>query len=93
MLVYGHDLGQEPFHEEAHTLHVNSNGGLLLLSAPVREGQKLLLTNRFTQEEQNCNVVFLGTRHSRTVEAGIAFPETNPNFWQLHTQPEFEAAD
>src|SRR6266436_27183 len=90
--VYGHGQGKEPFHEEAHTLHVNANGALLLLSVPVRKGQKLLLTNTLTQQEQDCHVVFLGTRRSRTVEAGIAFPTTNPDFWQLPTPPENETA-
>jgi hypothetical protein len=80
--VYGHGPGKEPFHEEAHTLRVNSNGALLLLSVPVRKGQKLLLTNRLTQQEQSCRIVFLGTRRSRTVEAGIAFAVPNPTFWQ-----------
>lgn len=82
--VYGYGPNQEPFHEEAHTLQVNANGALLLLSVPVRDGQELLLTNTFTQQEQDCRIVFLGTRHSRTIEAGIAFPETNPSFWQVH---------
>lgn len=86
--VYGHGPGEEPFHEEAHTLRVNSNGGLLLLGAPVKKGQKLLLTNKLTQTEQECCVVFVGNRHSRTVEAGVAFPEPNPTFWQLPTAPE-----
>jgi hypothetical protein len=85
--VYGHGPRKEPFHEEAHTLHVNANGALLLLSVPVRKGQKLLLTNTLTQKEQDCHVVFLGTRRSRTVEAGVAFPLTNPDFWQLPTAP------
>jgi hypothetical protein len=90
--VYGHGPGEEPFHEEAHTLHVNANGGLLLLSVPVREGQTLLLTNTLTQKEQDCRVVFLGTKRSRTVEAGVAFPVTNPDFWQLSANPEDESA-
>jgi hypothetical protein len=83
--VYGHGQEKEPFHEEAHTLHVNANGALLLLSVPVRKGQILLLTNSLTQQEQDCRVVFIGTKRSRTVEAGIAFPLTNPEFWQLPT--------
>jgi hypothetical protein len=86
--VYGHDPEQEPFHEEAHTLHVNANGALLLLSGPVRKGQQLLLTNQLTEEEQDCRVVYLGTRRSRTVEAGVAFPEPNPKFWRLPSPPE-----
>jgi hypothetical protein len=80
--VHGH-AGKVPFHEEAYTLHVNANGALLLLSAPVREGQKLLLTNALTHQEQDCCVVFLGVKRGRTVEAGVAFPLTNPDFWRI----------
>ncbi len=86
--VYGHEPGAEPFHEEAYTLTVNANGALLLLSVPVRKGQKLLLTNQLTQREQDCRVVFLGTQHCRTVETGVAFPETIPDFWRAHSSPE-----
>jgi hypothetical protein len=90
--VYGHGPGKEPFHEEAHTLNVNANGALLLLSVPVQKGQTLLLTNQLTQREQDCRVVFLGTRHSRTVETGVAFPRTNLDFWQIHSPHEDDPA-
>lgn len=90
--VYGHDPEKEPFHEEAHTLNVSANGALLLLSAPVSKGQMLLLTNQLTQKEQDCRVVYLGTKHSRTVEAGVAFPQMNPDFWQAHAPPEDKPA-
>jgi hypothetical protein len=85
--VYGYGPDDEPFHEEAHTLHVNANGGLLLLSVPVTEGQTLLLTNYLTQKEQDCRVVFLGTRRTRTFEAGVEFPITNQGFWNLPEEP------
>jgi hypothetical protein len=90
--VYGHGPEKEPFHEEAHTLNVNANGALLLLSVPVHKGQTLLLTNRFTEQEQDCQVVYLGARHSRTIEAGIAFPTANPEFWQIAPPPEHKPA-
>ena len=90
--VYGHGPGKEPFHEEAHTLHVNANGALLILSVPVKNGQTLLLTNRLTEKEQDCRVVYLGTRRTRTVEAGVAFPITNPEFWNLTVEPGGEPA-
>jgi hypothetical protein len=90
--VYGYGPEADPFHEEAHTLNVNANGALLLLSVPVYKGQTLLLTNQLTQQEQDCRVVFLGTQHSRTVETGIAFPGTHPDFWQMHSPPEHEPA-
>jgi hypothetical protein len=90
--VYGRGTNREPFHEEAHTLHVNANGALLLLSVPVRKGQKLHLTNSLTQQEQDCRVVYLGTRRSRTIEAGVAFPEANYRFWQVRGEPDHEPA-
>ncbi|HSZ18854.1 MAG TPA: hypothetical protein VK770_03625 [Candidatus Acidoferrum sp.] len=90
--VYGHGPGKEPFHEEAHTLNVNADGALLLLGAPVEKGQTLLLTNQLTQQEQDCRVIFLGTQHSRTVEAGVAFQETNPDFWQKQPPSENDPA-
>lgn len=80
--VYGHNAQKEPFHEEAHTLRINANGALLLLSVPVQKGQRLLLTNTLTQQEQDCSVVYLGMRRSRTIETGVAFPHSNPDFWQ-----------
>ena len=88
--VYGHGADKEPFYEEAHTLHVNANGALLLLSVPVKKGQTLLLTNRLTQKEQDCRVVYVGTRRSRTIEAGVAFPLTNPDFWNISQEAEDE---
>jgi hypothetical protein len=90
--VYGHGPNKEPFHEEAHTLQVNANGALLLLSVPVKKGQQLLLTNTLTEKEQDCRVVFLGTRRTRTVEAGVAFPLTNPGFWRLSAEPDDKPA-
>ena len=91
--VYGHGAGDEPFHEEAHTLNVSANGALLLLSVPVREGQTLLLTNELTEREQACQVVFLGTHYTRTVETGVAFVRTDPEFWRLHLSSEQERAE
>ena len=90
VFVYGHGPGKEPFHEEARTLNVNASGALLLLSAPVRTGQRLLLTNQLTQKEQDCRVIFVGTEHVEQVEAGIAFPEANPAFWQSPSTTEEE---
>ena len=81
--MYAHGAGKEPFHEEAHTLSVNEDGALLLLSVPVKIGQTLLLTNRLTEKEQDCRAVFIGARQSRTVQAVVAFPLTNPDFWNL----------
>ena len=86
--VYGHGPEKEPVYEEARTLNVSANGALLLLSLPVREGQRLLLTNQQTEKEQDCRVIFLRTDHAEAIEAGIAFPEANPDFWQSMATPQ-----
>lgn len=86
--VYGHGPAKEPFYEEAHTLNVNANGALLLLSIPVQKGQRLLLTNQQTEKDQDCRVIFLGADHDEAIEAGIAFPEANPDFWQSMSTPQ-----
>ena len=86
--VSGNRAGRKTFREDAHTLRVNENGALLLLSVPVRRGQKLRLTHCSTQREQDCKVVFVAARGSQTIEAGVAFSSTNPDFWQLPPAPE-----
>ena len=91
--VYGHGAGDEPFHEEAHTLNVSANGALLLLSVPVSKGQSLLLTNQLTLREQQCQVVFLGNHYTRTVETGVAFVRSDPEFWRLHLSSEQDRAE
>ncbi len=88
VFVYGHRIGKEPFHEEAHTLGVSAYGGLLVLCANVRPGQKLLLMNKTTQVEQECTVVYLGPRRTKTTEVAIEFNLPNAKFWPVPSRPE-----
>jgi hypothetical protein len=86
--VYGHGFRQEPFHEEATSLVVNSHGALLKLSTKVKSGQELLLTNRATQLEQSCRVVHLQQKQKKYLEVAVAFTEPAPAFWALQQDPE-----
>jgi hypothetical protein len=82
VFVYGHVADAEPFHQETNTLQVNANGALLKLDANVAYGQKLLLTNRVTQEEQECYVVTLLRRPKHAdLCVGVAFANSAPGFW------------
>jgi hypothetical protein len=84
LFVYGHSSSDEPFYQETNTLEVNVNGGLLHLDEPanVRRGQKLLVTNRLTKEEQECYVVTLKMRPKRAdLRVGVAFAKPAPEFW------------
>ncbi|MGH9710803.1 MAG: hypothetical protein ACRD37_09665 [Candidatus Acidiferrales bacterium] len=83
LFVYGYDSAAEPFHQDTHTLEVNADGGLLKLDANVRHGQKLLLMNRVTKQEQECYVVGLKNHSKRShVHVGVSFPQPAPAFWK-----------
>ena len=83
LFVYGYTASEEPFHQETNTLEINVNGGLLHLGTNVRRGQKLLLMNRMTKEEQECYVVTLGKRPKHAeVHVGVAFSKSAPGFWR-----------
>jgi hypothetical protein len=82
--VYGQSLYECPFYEElkAFSVNVNSDGCLLLLSAPVSDGQDLLLINTRTSQEQICRVVHAVNRDAQRSEVAVMFPSPNPKFWQ-----------
>lgn len=82
VFVYGYTSADEPFHQDTNTLQVNANGGLLRLDANVQCGQKLLVMNRVTQEEQECYVVTLTKRPNHSdLRVGVAFANSAPGFW------------
>lgn len=82
VFVYGYASQEQPFHESTNTLQVNANGGLLRLEARVQHGQKLLVMNRITQEEQECYVVSLVKRPKHAdLRVGIALSKSSPEFW------------
>jgi hypothetical protein len=71
-----------PVFEETTTLEVNAHGGLLTLATSLKTGQKLWLTNRVNQEEQECHVVRLGLERQGKTEVAVEFPRPAPGFWQ-----------
>jgi hypothetical protein len=85
--VYGHGVRQEPFHEETTSLVVNSHGALLKLSAKVKSGQQLLITNLATHTEQACRVVHFERKQKKYLEVAVAFTEPAPSFWCIPQEP------
>ncbi|MGC1105968.1 MAG: hypothetical protein WA876_05480 [Candidatus Acidiferrales bacterium] len=82
VFVYGYTSEDEPFHQDTNTLQVNANGGLLRLNENVQCGQRLLLVNRVTKEEQECYVVTLASRPKHAdIRVGVAFARSAPGFW------------
>jgi len=82
LLVYGRDVDQQPFHEEAYTLEVNDAGCLVSLEASVAPGQHLFLTNTRNQAEEECRVITVGKRVRNRTRVSLKLNRPAPGFWR-----------
>jgi len=82
------------FRKATETIVVNAHGGLLYLDQDLELGAMLVLTNPFTQDEQECRVVFVGDDESdKGRRIGIEFLTPAPRFWGVEfTQPDWVPA-
>ena len=85
--ISGQNAMASQFEEETHTLSVNANGALVVLSASVRKGQVVHLLNVAMGDKAECVVAHLGQRQGDLLEVGIAFRLPNPNFWRVAFPP------
>jgi len=86
--VRGGDAQGKSFEEEAVTLAINAHGALIQLQARLTSGGKVFLQHKQTQEEQECQVVFLGPVRSGKAEIGLEFSSPCPTFWRVAFPPE-----
>lgn len=86
--VRGTDSQGSPFEEETQTLAINAHGALILVSARVTSGSRIMLHHKLTQEEQECHVAFLGPVRAGKSEIGLEFSKPNPTFWRVAFPPE-----
>ncbi len=87
VLVYGRDTDNVPFHEPARMLSLNQNGGLLALSAKVRQGHTILVVNRTTVEERECRIISVLVGQGGKRNVGIEFVQPAPDFWRISFTP------
>ena len=80
--VYGHGPTKNPFYEEARAVSTSAAGALLILSAAVSRGQKLLLLNGTGNEPAEAQVVRARTLGTQMFEVDVAFPVPRPDFWR-----------
>jgi hypothetical protein len=83
IFIYSHASNEQPFHEEAYSACVSDLGGLLVMTATVRPGQTLLLTNKVTQRAQECRVVHTSGRDPQTIHVAVEFLEPAAEFWRV----------
>jgi PilZ domain-containing protein len=85
--ISGQNAVGSQFEEETHTLSVNANGALVVLSASIKKGQVIHLLNVAMGDKAECVVAHLGPRQGDQLEVGIAFRLPNPNFWRVAFPP------
>ena len=86
--IRGNDAQGVSFEEEALTLAINAHGALVALQSRLTSGSKVLLQHKTTEEEQECQVVFLGPVRSGKAEIGLEFSSASPSFWRVAFPPE-----
>lgn len=93
VVVAGKDRDRKRFREACETIVISAHGALLMLKREVDDGAELVVTNPFTQEEQECRVVYLGEDSGKGQRVGIEFLTPAPHFWGMEfTQPDWSAA-
>ena len=86
--IRGTDARQQTFEEETETLAINAHGALISLSTRVATGGGVKLQHKRTEEEQDCQIVFLGPVRGGKAEIGLEFCEPRPGFWRVAFPPE-----
>jgi hypothetical protein len=76
------------FEESTQTLVVNAHGALIAIAGKVEKGQKLRLTNRTTQQQLPCRVMYVGPVSGGKAQVGIEFDESSPDFWRMTFPPD-----
>ncbi len=87
MVAAGKTLEGRKFREVCETIVVSAHGGLLYLNQPLENGAMLVLINPFTQEEQECRVVYLGDASEKGQRIGVEFLSPAPRFWGVEFAP------
>lgn len=85
--VSGYDELGSSFSENTHTISISPVGALILISASVRIGQRLVLSNIRTKALVECTVAHKGGRQDGGLEVGVQFGLPNPKFWGVTFPP------
>ena len=67
--VYGRSPRNHPFRTATATMTINKYGGLLDMKPRIKLGQRILIVNRFTDEERECRVVYVEPKQRRPKES------------------------
>jgi hypothetical protein len=89
VLLAGKNQQGRRFRHACETIVINAHGALLYFDQDLEVGSVLTLSNPFTQEDQECRVVYLGEDSEKGRRVGIEFLTPSPHFWGV----EFTSTD
>jgi hypothetical protein len=78
---------QGPFSEDTQTVVVNAHGALVALKAKVTKGQTVCVKSATSQEEQDCQVIWIGPAAESKTQCGLEFTRPSPKFWGVSFPP------
>jgi uncharacterized protein YceH (UPF0502 family) len=87
LVVRGESAGNRVFWEDTFTANVSAHGALMVMSAKVGIGQKLVLMNPKTWQEEVARVTRLGTFDGTRTQVGVEFAQAAPEFWPAGAVP------
>lgn len=87
VVVAGKNSDNRRFREACETIVINAHGGLMYLNQPLNMDAIVVLTNPFTQEEQESRIVFLGDATEKGQRVGVEFLTPAPHFWGVDFVP------
>jgi len=87
VVVAGKNADGRRFREACETVVINAHGGMLCLNQPLHMDAMLVITNPFTQEEQESRIVFLGDATEKGQRIGLEFLTPAPHFWGVDFVP------
>ena len=88
ILLIARGPDQQHVSENAFTTNVSAHGALILMSMRVELGQKILIRNTETLEEQFVRVVHVTPAAEGKAEVGIEFLKPAPKFWRISFPPD-----
>jgi hypothetical protein len=86
--VIARAAGNEHISETAFTSSVNAHGALIYMSLKVEVGNKLIIKNMETEEEQFVRVIRTNPAPEGHTEVAIEFLRPSPKFWRIAFPPE-----
>jgi PilZ domain-containing protein len=88
LLIIARGPDNQHVSENAFTTNVNAHGALILISMRVEVGQRILLRNSESLEEQFVRVVHVTPAADSKSEVGVEFLKPAPKFWRIAFPPD-----